>query len=284
MSEVIAQAAQSAVESAINSQGEAASEEVPFGAKPAPTVATPSEPEKPAAAAPKDDYSERIAQMARQQRRMQEESKAAHAKVKEYEARFARLKASPESVLEEEGWNAEKYLERLATGKTPDPTIEDNVKSLKEEIDRLKKANEDKETSLKSQAEQKAVADFKASIKTKAEQNQDRYEAIAALGMFDTVYQTVEEVFQQSGELPDLELVMDAVEKDLAVYIEKAAKTKKYAGMFKPTDVQAPEQKPQQMQGGSTLTATTTATTQPPAKRLTDDERMAAAMATLKFK
>lgn len=288
MSEVIAQAAQSAVQNAIQNQGGASAAQAnPSGATQAPsgTAAEGADADKGQAAAPKEDYAERIAQMARRERRIQEENRTLTAKYKELADKWERFDKEPEAVMAERGWNAEKYLERLATGKTPDPTVEDRVSSLQKEIETLRKAREDDENRLKEQTNQQAVANYQKSLNTVVDQDPDRYEAIRSLEMQDLVWTTAQEVFSRTKKIPDPKAVADAVEKDLRSKLDKGFSMKAFADRLKPTGQSATETKPPENYGGTTLTAQTTATTQPPSnRRETDDERMARAMATLKFK
>lgn len=289
MSEVIAQAAQAAVES--SSQGAIQNADAQKAIPPGSFEAKPGG-EAPAAVAdkettgnPKEDYAERIAQMARRERRLQEESRGTLAKLKEAEARLARLKDAPESVLEELGWSAEKYLERLATGETPKPTVDDEVKGLKAELEKFKQMAEEKEASLKAQEAEKAVAQYRNSLNTVVDKDPDRYEAIRELDERDLVWATAQAVFERTKQIPDPAKVADAVEKELRLKLDKSFKMKAFADRLKPTSSSASEDTSQQTYGGTTLTAQTTAATQPPSgDRLTDDQRLERAMGMLKFK
>lgn len=297
MSETIAQAAIQPIQAP--QPGEAPKEIKPPGlVEPSRGPAADAPVAPPTEAAPKaqDDVSERIAQMARRERKLQQERQQDAQRVKELEAklaRFERLKEAPEEVLSEHGWDPDKYLERLATGKTPEPTTEDKVKSMQEELARLKKEREDSiaenEAKQRTQAEQKAIADYKQTIKTTLEQDFDRYEATLALNQIDRVFEVAQHVYESDPSKYDdpnelITISANAVEKEMSGYIETALKMKRYASRFKPTEQPAPEPTPQQTFGGPTLTARNTAATPPPSPRLTDEERMKKAMSMLVFK
>lgn len=289
MSEVSTQATQSQSQGNFPTSGEGQKEAIPLGSVSASGGAAPAEAvADKAVEKAQEDYAQRIAQMARRERRMQEESKVNQAKLKEMEAKLAkydRLKTEPEGVLEEYGWNPEKYLERLATGKTPEPTADEKVKSLADEIAQLRKERDDERSRLTAEREQMAVANFQSKVNTTVKSAPDRYEAILALGEEDLVWQTVQARFAETNELPKIEDVADHVEKYLRGKADKVFGMKAFADRLKPTGQSAIDTKPQQTSSGQTLTATTTAATQPPStRRKTDEERMADAIAMLEFK
>ena len=224
------------------------------------------------------EFAEQFARLAKKERMMREQQSRQEARIREYEQRLAEfdsLDKDPLALLEKRGWNIDKLLERAATGETPKPTTDDKVSELQKKLDALEKAKQEAEEQAKSHAERRAIAEYKAQIKQVVDTSSDQYEAIKELAAYDMVFVTAEEIFQESGEVPDIAKVAEAVEKHLVMQLEKAFKLKKFGDRLQPKADQPVETaKAQEIKpSANTLTAQTTGVTKPPQGKLVPREQ-----------
>jgi len=269
MSQETAQAVVQAAKAEIQGQPQAA----PVTETPA---AAPPEAVKPEASQP--EFAEQFARLAKKERQMREQQARQEARIREYEERlseYASLEKDPLPLLEKRGWNLDKLLERAATGEAPKPTTEDKVSELKKKLDALELGKKEAEEQAKSHAERRAIAEYKAKIQQTVDSAPDQYEAINKLKAYDMVFATAEEIFQESGEIPDIVKVAEAVEKHLVMQLEKAFELKKFGDRLQPKAGLPPEtSKAQETKASATtLTAQTTGVTKPPQGKLLPREQ-----------
>lgn len=223
------------------------------------------------------DFAEQFARIQKKERQLREKERQYQERIRvlEQQAHIAQqLEADPMSVLSQKGWTLDKLLERVATGETPKPTVEDKVSELQKKLDQLEAAKKEAEEYARAAQEKKVIAEYKNQIKTVVDSNASQFEAIKALDAYETVFALAEERFQETGEIPKIEAIATEVEKYLEAQLQKAFELQKFKSRFEPAAAKEPVEKTQETRplGANTLTATQTAVTKPPTTRKLSDE------------
>jgi hypothetical protein len=263
--------------------------------KPAPVP----EAEKPQVEVPpvepkKEDepLSVRFAALTKREKMIQEREKAIkeqEAKFKSFELNKENVRKSPKEALESVGMTFEDftkaYLDQL-DGKEHAPSVEDKVQELYARIEAKEKAEKEREEQAKKDAEVQAIETFKSQVKEHVLADKEKYELINEAGLFDEVYNVIEEYYNETGEILSTEKAAEHVENHLFDEGQKLLKAKKFA----PKTPAAPEIKKQETSPMSTTltnkqTPASTATTPSDSGRLlSNEESIARAAALLKFR
>lgn len=264
-----------------------------------PQSPVPVEAEKPPVEAPapevkKEDepLSVRFAALTKREKQIQEREKAIkdqEAKFKSFELNKENVRKSPKEALESVGMTFEDftkaYLDQL-DGKEHTPSVEDKVQELYARIEAKEKAELEQKEQAKKDAEVEAIENFKAQVKDFVAADKEKFELINEAGLFDEVYNVIEEYFNETGELLTTEKAAEHVENHLFEEGQKLLKAKKFA----PKAPEAPEVKKQDSAPlGTTLTNKQTPSSAAQAttasnKLLSNEESLARAAALLKFK
>ena len=248
------------------------------------------EPEKPDVKKEKEPLSVRFAALTKREKQIQEREKA----IKEQEAKFKNFELTKESVvkspkeaLESIGLSFEDftkaYLDQL-DGKEHKPSLEEKFEGLYSRIEAKEKAEKEREEQAKKEAEQAAIDNFKSQVKDFVSADKEKFELINESGLFDEVYNVIEEYFNETGEILATEKAAEHVENHLYEEGQKLLKAKKFAPKM-PEPGKGPEKTASSTTLTNKLTPASPATSPVESKKLlSNEESLARAAALLKFK
>lgn len=195
-----------------------------------------------------DDMSSKFAALAKKERmaRMsQQRSRSMEANLAEREKKIAErerlwdeeFKLSPLEAIKKRGYSYEDLTKAALNDGRFEPATE--IKSVKEEIHRLRQEQEDREKkSIEAQKqaelhhEQQIVESFKTNISKTIEEKKDTYELTHLYEASELVYQTIEEHFERtksagSPKIMSVDEACELVEQYLEAEVERMAKTSK---------------------------------------------------------
>lgn len=248
------------------------------------------EPEKPEVKKEDEPLSVRFAALTKREKQIQEREKAIkeqEAKFKNFELNKENVRKSPKEALESVGMTFEDftkaYLDQL-DGKEHTPSVDEKIQELYAKIEAKEKAEKEREEQAKKDAEAQAIEAFKSQVKEHVLADKEKYELINEAGLFDEVYNVIEEYFNETGEILATEKAAEHVENHLYEEGQKLLKAKKFAPKV-PDATKAQDKAPLT----TTLTNKQTATSSVPAqstggKLLSNEESLARAAALLRFK
>lgn len=218
----------------------------------APPSPSPSSPAKDAA--PPESAAARFARLAAQEKRLQAqraEIQAARdavakerAEVEAYRAKAAAYKTDPISLLRDHGLTYEQVTQYLMNGGQPTPDLKieatrGEVAALKAELDALKAARAQAEADAQAAKAQQAEQTYRQKLTAAAA---DGYELAA---VYDPegrrAWAVAEALFGETGEVPEPAAVMAKVEAEFEQLLDRAAKTKKWAGKYAPKAAEPPK-------------------------------------------
>ena len=162
-------------------------------------------------------------------------------KSKRFEQAIQSIKTNPLEALKEIGIDFEEFVSLvLQEGEqnqelTPDQKIAKKIEDLenklqKKDEDDARNKEELESNKIKEDDEyiEKSIQNFKNTIKSFVEDNQDAYELIHIHNAQETVYEVIETVFQDTGKTPELQEVCDQVEEYLTAQANKLMGLKKF--------------------------------------------------------
>lgn len=262
-------------------------------------VETPEEPQTNEAEerlkAQEEDFSRRFAALTRRERDFlarESEVKKEREELSSVREKLDNIKKDPMGVLALGGWDMQSLADFvLNNNQVPaDKAANDRIAQLEAQINELKEGREKEQLTAKEQQEQEQIAQFKTNIKTEVESNLDKFELINVNEAFDMVYDVIESHFQQTfdettgqGQILDIKVAAEAVEKHLEEQADTFFKAKKFASRLRPQEpepqepIGEPTDKPQ---SAPTLTHRQTASVtapQQPEQYMSDEESKAAA-------
>lgn len=270
-------------------------EDLSVKAQPAPQAAEPEkaqveEPAKPEVKKEDEPLSVRFAALTKREKNLQEREK----QIKEMESKFKNfeltketVRKSPKEALESIGLSFEDftkaYLDQL-DGKEHKPSVEDKVQELYAKIEAKEQAEREREEQAKKDAEAAAIENFKSQVKEFVAKDVEKYELINEAGLYDEVFNVIEEYYNETGEILSTEKAAEHVENHLYEEGQKLLKAKKFA-----PKVPEPEKPQEKSSLSTTLTnkqtpATTVSSVVGGGKLLSNEESIARAAALLKFK
>ena len=190
-----------------------------------------------------EDFSSRFAALSRREKEIREYE----SRIKEKESKYSgfedlasQAKENPLAVMEKYGLNLDDIISASLGSEKPEPTLEDEVRSLKAQIeeDRLRQQEEalNKEK-MQQEAEEQAMNDAIEAHKlqiTSEIQDTEKYELINFQDAGDLVWQVTEEHFDSTQEVLEPAVAAEMVEKYLLEQYSKAAKLKKLQEKLKP--------------------------------------------------
>jgi len=251
-------------------------------------------PEAPQAKPESDpgEWAQRFATLQRQQRKLVQEQQAFKRQQDEYQAKIQAYNAyeeakknartNPHALLESLGLTYKDLTDYYLNDTKP--TTEQELRLLKEQIDADRKAREDEKTAQEAARHEAVIDGFKAQIQSHVREKSDSYELIGVTpGGDDLVLQVIEEHWNQSGELLDLDVACQHVEDYLTEQAKPILSLRKFAP---PPKVEQPDDKAAQRQQepvAPSFTLTNQGTAAPATTRssyLSDEEskRQAAAL------
>lgn len=150
----------------------------------------------------------------------------------------ARLKANPLSVLQEEGVTYDQLTEAILSNQQEQSPhlqrLESELKALKEGLENQNKTQTERDEAAKQQVLTQLARDADQIIA-----QGDEYEMIRETGSRKEVIRLIEETFNKTGEVLDLDEALKLVEDELIEESLKIARIKKVQGRLTPPE---PEQ------------------------------------------
>jgi hypothetical protein len=198
------------------------------------------------------------------------------------------VKTDPHGVLRELGLSLDQVFDLMT--RTPavekqEPEPENRSDS---EVSRLRQELEEYKAEQAQRTHQEAVRNEHLKIMRIAESDTDRWELIASMvgeGSTELVLETAKESYKNTGELPDYDVVMDAVEEhmneELGSRYEKLNSLKKIQNKFSMGKQKSKAEQLIDMPTAAAPTLSTGMSGGPSPRGLTEQERMAKALALL---
>lgn len=196
-------------------------------------------------------------------------------------------KKTPLDALKKRGITYEDLTQAALNDGKFNPDVE--IKSVKDEIQRLREEQAEKERKTKEamelaqkQQEQEIVDAFKENISSHLEQNLEKYELTKLFDASDLVFQTVEEYFERNQKVLSIDEACQLVETYLESEIDRTAKeSKKFKSKFL-TPQQKQDQEKREGTSSVTLNNQMNSSSAPSLlPKATEDERMKRALAAL---
>jgi hypothetical protein len=147
---------------------------------------------------------------------------------------LAEMKRNPLKFMEKHGLSFDQMTEMQLNEQNPTPQM--MIERMKAELDEkyskelaeLKGSLTAKEKAAQDQAVERAVSEYKASISTFIKENAETYELVANNDATDLMFETAENFYQQTGQVPDLSKLAAAVEEHLEEQAREIFKLKKF--------------------------------------------------------
>ena len=238
----------------------------------------------------RDEFSRKFAALSRREKEIRAKEVEYDQRIAELEARFQpkkevekepelpfeyRLKQNPLKALEDMGLSYDKLTElALNDGKlTPDmqmrlmrEELENDYKSKYKELeDRIIEKEKNDEQRRYDEIETGFKNEIEAFVSSKPEQ----FELIQANEAKDVVYEVIEEHYNETGKILDIEEAANAVESYLEEEAEKLLKLGKLRSKFNTGDI---EQEPQRQSQVTLSNAHSAQANERVAKKLSDEE------------
>ena len=238
----------------------------------------------------RDDFSRKFAALSRREKEIRAKEVEYDQRIAELEARFQpkkevekepelpfeyRLKQNPLKALEDMGLSYDKLTElALNDGKlTPDmqmrlmrEELENDYKSKYKELeDRIIEKEKNDEQRRYDEIETGFKNEIEAFVSSKPEQ----FELIQANEAKDVVYEVIEEHYNETGKILDIEEAANAVESYLEEEAEKLLKLGKLRSKFNTGDI---EQEPQRQSQVTLSNAHSAQANERVARKLSDEE------------
>lgn len=200
---------------------------------------------KPAEKAPPfDEVSSKFAALAKKEKAIQRQAQeiaAERQRIKEMEAKYSKydnlkgeVAKNPLKLLEEYGLSYKQLTDFILNDNKP--TTDQEISSVRQELEMFKKAQEEERQANKQREEQskqaqyqQAISEFKEEIGSYVAENEEKYELINLYKTTDVVYTTIEEHFQRTGKVLSMAEAADMVEDYLYNQVQMAQKAKKFA-------------------------------------------------------
>jgi hypothetical protein len=159
------------------------------------------------------------------------------------EALIAKLKADPLSVLQEHGVTYDQLTEAILSNQSErNPTVlklEEEIKAIKAGLEGRDKSQVDRDNAQKQQ-----VLTQMANDADKIIAQGDEYEMVRETGSRPDVIRLIEETFDKTGEVLDVEEALQLVENELIEESLKIARIKKIQGRLTPAPQAETQTKP----------------------------------------
>lgn len=248
----------------------------------------------------KDKLASRFAALSKKEKALVEKERA----IKEYESKISQFQSAQENFKKDpiaalKAYNLEphEFIDLLLLGgeKEKPKSIEDEVKSIKEEIENYKKSELEKIENLKKEQEQaeqsKLKSEFTNLIETTISNHADDFELIKEFNCINDVQELIEKVYvETNGQtiMPVLEaakLIEEQLEEEKKHELELLSKTKKLSRLLttNQSSLEDNNKNPEVKKISKTLTNKTAAVDAAIPKKLTREESIARAAKLLKF-
>lgn len=183
------------------------------------------------------DFIRRFNALTRREREIlnrEQSLKEKYGQLENYEKERSLLKSDPLAFLEKNGWKFNELADYVLNNNSPTP--DKQVSELQRRIEEMeaerKREIEDRQRREQEEKNQRTVAQFKDNIKSTISSKSEQYELINHFGEYDTVYDVIENYYNQHQVVLDVEKAANEVEKYLEKQFEKAASTNKFKKRF----------------------------------------------------
>lgn len=203
-------------------------------------------------------------------------------------------KKSPKKILELLGTDFEGFsklfLDEMEPGKGK--TAEDLVKEVAQKVDQKFSELDEKEQKKQQEEYDRGIELFKKDLK-KTIETSEQFELIKENDAFDTVFEVIQNYYQETydeetgeGKYLSVEDAAAQVESYLEEQVEKLLKTKKLQAKFQPKPEEVKEEKKEEKKESKTLSnkATASSSFNPGEKLLSREESIRKAAQKLKWK
>lgn len=240
-----------------------------------PPVAEGTAQEKPSEENPGgDEWGKRFAQLTKRERQIIERERAIKEnsrELEEYRKQRNLREQDPLEFLKANGLTYDQLTEIMLKKEPKELSPEDRIQKLQEELekDRQERLSE-KQRAEEERAEQ-AVLSFQAEIKSHVETMGSKYELISANNAYETVLGVIEEHYNQTQEMMDIDEACQLVDN----HLENEAKKLLGLNRFKQATSTDRPQNDRQETAGQTKTLTNqlvAASSEPSSEYLSDEE------------
>ena len=241
----------------------------------------------------RDDFSRKFAALSRREKEIRAKEAEYEKRIADLENRFTvkepekepevpfeyKLKQNPLKALEEMGLSYDKLTElALNDGKlTPDMQMKLMREELESDYKSKYKELEDRMLEKEKSDEQRRYDEiemgFKNEIESFVRSNNDKFELIEANEANDVVYEVIEEHYNETGKILDIQEAAEAVESYLEEEAEKLLRLGKVRSKFNPGDN---EQEPQRQSQVTLSNAHSAQANERVARKLSDEESKSA--------
>jgi len=237
----------------------------------------------------RDDFSRKFAALSRKEKELRAREAEYDKRIADLEEKFRpqepekqpelpieyRLKQNPLKALEEMGLSYDKLTElALNDGKlTPDMQMKLMREELESDYKSKYKELEDRMLEKEKSDEQRRYDEiemgFKNEIESFVRSNNDKFELIEANEANDVVYEVIEEHYNETGKILDIQEAAEAVESYLEEEAEKLLRLGKVRSKFNTGDI---EQEPRRQSQVTLSNAHSAQANERVAKKLSDEE------------
>lgn len=221
--------------------------------------------DKPKAPSPAEDpdLAGKFAALAKQEKRvrdLQREMEAERQELERYRSQKQKAKEDPESWLSEAGLTLDEAIDLKLRGMST-PTETDRVLSVEEKLKNMQAELDRRDAEAKQQRQSEAVQRFKAGIQDVIDSNPEDFELIKSFGAIDSVYETCEKYYEESGgQTLEVEKACRLVEAGLEKEVQKYKGVKKLKSLFEQHLESSSEEEKQEPQATDTRPASTLTT------------------------
>lgn len=246
----------------------------------------------------KDDaFEKKFSELAKRERKLQEERKALQAEreveraqkaeFEEWKRSVATAKADPESYLRRANLTYADLTQFYLNGAKPQEAKPDEAAVIKAELAELKKWREAQEETRRQQEAQAQRQTALTELSKELSAAGEKYELIQTRGAQEMVLERMSQMYQETGEVPDWSAAADEIETALEQEAERLLTAKKLRAKLSVVSPQKPASRPPVSEGQTTRTLTNrqAAAVSPPAQKrvLSDAEARAEAAAMIRW-
>lgn len=250
----------------------------------------------PAAVEPPSEFSSKFAALARKEkflRQQQDALKAEQEKIKaqqekygSYETARERAKTDPIAYLEAAGLSYSEITDYLLT-KGEKPSTDAEIKRLEALIEQERLDRRQGAEAAEREQQERIVASYKNQIKDTVAEHSEKYELIQAHEAYDVVYGVVENYYESTGKIIELEKALEHVETELENQARRLLQLKRFAPKIEaPTEDETPPPSSPVVAAPPTRTLTNAQTAAAPpttSEWLSDDESKRRAAALIRW-
>lgn len=196
----------------------------------------PADPQDPPKTPEEESFSKRFAHLAKRERAVMERERVAKETLQKYDPLIKAVESgNAMAVLQHMGISYQDLTNIvLNDGKKPDPTAEERIAQLEQQLKDLRQAKDDDAQKQENDKIESTINQHKATLKAAIDNAADDYELVVAHQAYDAVYEVIEQHFIQTleeygeGELLPWNEAAGLVEKHLEEQAQPFLKAKKF--------------------------------------------------------